>query len=115
MSLEDYRTLFVVTTLGLVLISALPTVSMVVSIPGGAERFSELWVLGPTRMAEGYPFAVRVGEQYRLFVGACMHLIGKGYPVHAFVSDLFWYDVGSTERYGKLDNGLIEKHFHFLF
>ena len=81
MNLEDHRTLFAATTLGLVLIAALPTVSMVVSIPSGAERFSELWVLGPTHMAEGYPFNVRVGEQYRLFVGVGNHLGCSAYYV----------------------------------
>jgi len=81
MNLDDYRTLFAATTLGLVLIVALPTVSMVVSIPSGAERFSELWVLGPTRIAEGYPFNVRVGEQYRLFVGVGNHLGCSAYYV----------------------------------
>jgi len=81
MNLEDHRTLFAVTTLGLVLIAALPTVSMVVSVPSGAERFSELWVLGPTHMAEGYPFNVRVGEQYRLFVGVGNHMGYSAYYV----------------------------------
>jgi len=81
MSLEDYRTLFVVTILGLMLIAALPTVSMVLSIPSGAERFSELWVLGPTHMAEGYPFTVQVGEQYRLFVGVGNHMGSSTYYV----------------------------------
>jgi len=82
MNLEDYRTLFAATTLGLVLIAALPTVSMVVSFPIGAERFSELWVLGPTHMAEGYPFNVRVGEQYSLFVGVGNHM---GYSAYYLV------------------------------
>ena len=81
MNLEDHRTLFAATTLGLVLIAALPTVSMVVSVPSGAERFSELWVLGPTHMAEGYPFNVRVGEQYRLFVGVGNHMGCSAYYV----------------------------------
>jgi len=81
MNLEDHRTLFAATTLGLVLIAALPTVSMVVSVPSGAERFSELWVLGPTHMAEGYPFNVRVGEQYRLFVGVGNHMGYSAYYV----------------------------------
>lgn len=81
MNLEDHRTLFAATTLGLVLIAALPTVSMVVSVPSGAERFSELWVLGPTHMAENYPFNVRVGEQYRLFVGVGNHMGYSAYYV----------------------------------
>ena len=39
----------------------------------------------------------------------------KGYPVGAYVTDSFWYDIGSTEKYEKLDNGLIDKTFKFLF
>ena len=36
-------------------------------------------------------------------------LIEKGELVHAYVTDAFWYDVGSTERYEKLDNYIVEK------
>lgn len=43
------------------------------------------------------------------------YLVYRGDPVHAYVTDSFWYDVGSTEKYEKLDNGTIEKHFSFLF
>ena len=43
------------------------------------------------------------------------HLINKGYLVSAYITDAFWYDVGSTEKYEKLDNGVIEKHFRFIF
>jgi mannose-1-phosphate guanylyltransferase len=43
------------------------------------------------------------------------HLVDRGNPVHAYITDSFWYDVGSTEKYEKLDNGTIEKYFGFLF
>ncbi len=69
MRIEDYRALFVATSLVLILIVAFPALSMVVSFPRGSERFSELWVLGPNHMAEDYPFNVTIGEQYRVFVG----------------------------------------------
>jgi len=69
MRLEDYRTLFAASSLVLILIAAFPALSMVVSFPKGSERFSELWVLGPNRRAEDYPFNVTIGEQYRVFVG----------------------------------------------
>ena len=38
------------------------------------------------------------------------HLIQRGEKVAAYVSDAFWYDVGTTERYEKLTNEIIDKH-----
>jgi len=35
--------------------------------------------------------------------------------VKAYVTDAFWYDVGSLEKYEKLDHDDIEKRFAFLF
>ena len=81
MNLEDYRALFAVATLVLILVAAFPTLSLVVAFPRGGERFSELWVLGPNHMAEGYPFNVRVGEEYRIFVGVGNHMGSSSYYV----------------------------------
>jgi len=39
-------------------------------------------------------------------------LIAKGKHVEAFLTDEFWYDVGSTEKYEKLDNELIDRLFN---
>jgi len=78
-NLEEYRTLFAVTTVGLMLTAAFPTLSLVVPFPRSAERFSELWVLGPNRMAEDYPFNVRLGEEYRVFVGVGNHMGSSSY------------------------------------
>jgi mannose-1-phosphate guanylyltransferase len=39
------------------------------------------------------------------------YLIGKGRRVEVYVTDRFWYDVGSTEKYEKLDNDLIDRIF----
>jgi len=36
------------------------------------------------------------------------HLIKKGKRAEAYVTDAFWYDLGSTEKYEKLDNGLVD-------
>jgi hypothetical protein len=69
MNLEDYRTLFLVLTLVLVLVAVSPVLSVVVPFGGGSESFSELWLLGPDHMAEGYPSIFRDGEVYRVFVG----------------------------------------------
>jgi mannose-1-phosphate guanylyltransferase len=43
------------------------------------------------------------------------YLIEKGENVKAYVTDSFWYDVGSTEKYEKIDNGKVGKIFDFLF
>jgi len=69
MDLEDHRTLFMVVTLGLALVAASPALSVFLPFRGGSERFSKLWLLGPGRMVEDYPFNVTVGETYSVFVG----------------------------------------------
>ena len=80
MNLEDYQTVFTVTVLGLTLIAAFPTISMVVLFPEGSERFSEFWLLGPGHMAEGYPFNVQNGEvQGPVYVGVRNHMGGSQY------------------------------------
>jgi len=43
------------------------------------------------------------------------HLVKGGKPVYGYLSDAFWYDVGSTEAYEKLDHQFIEKSLDFLF
>lgn len=43
------------------------------------------------------------------------YLVEKGVPVQAYFTKSFWYDVGSVEKFEKLNNGEIEKHFKFLF
>jgi len=77
--LEEYRTIFAVTSLLLTLIVAAPIISMLIPIPTQTERFSELWILGPNRMAENYPFNVRVGEEYQVFVGVGNHVGSSSY------------------------------------
>ena len=52
MKFQDYRTVFQVSSLALVLLAASPALSLIVSFPRGGERFSELsdevdLVLGP--------------------------------------------------------------------
>jgi len=69
MNLEDYRTLFVVGSLVLVLATAFPGLSLVFSFPRDGENFTELWVLGPGHMAEEYPFNVEEGREYLVYVG----------------------------------------------
>lgn len=43
------------------------------------------------------------------------HLIRKGVPVYPFITDAFWYDVGSLEKYEKLSDSMLEEKLGFLF
>jgi len=79
MNLEEYRMVFVTGSLILMLIATVPTVGLIVPFPDVGERFSELWLLGPNRMAEGYPFNVGVNETYSVFVGVGNHLGDSAY------------------------------------
>ncbi len=36
--------------------------------------------------------------------------IGKGRRVYAYVTDAFWYDIGSTESYEKLEDSVVAEH-----
>ncbi len=38
-------------------------------------------------------------------------LLEKGYPIYMYPHNGFWYDVGSTERYEKLDNHIVDDLF----
>ena len=79
MNLEQYRTLFIVVTLGLALLAASPVLGVVVSFEGGSEKFSEFWLLGPNHVANDYPFAVGADETYRIFVGVGNHMGSSEY------------------------------------
>jgi len=74
MHIEEYKTLFVVGNSILMLVAMVPTFSLVIRIPSGSERFSELWLLGPEHRAENYPFNVSANEDYHLFVGVSNYL-----------------------------------------
>ncbi len=42
-------------------------------------------------------------------------LISSGEKVKGYLTDSFWYDVGSLERYEKLENSVVERELSFLF
>jgi len=54
-------------------------------------------------------------ETYDLMGDILPHLIRMGRPVYGYVSKDFWYDIGSTEAYEKLDNEKVEEAMSFLF
>ncbi len=72
MKLDDYKLVFAVIGLIGVLLLASPAIASLVRLPAG-EAFSELYLLGPNQMAEGYPYNVAVGQTYSIFVGVGNH------------------------------------------
>jgi hypothetical protein len=68
MSLQEYHVLFVGVTGILALIVASPALSRVLVYPR-TEFFTELWILGPNRMAEDYPFNISRNDDYNVFLG----------------------------------------------
>jgi hypothetical protein len=80
MNLSDYRLLYVLACIGLALIIVSPTLAMFVTLPR-SEAFSELWILGPGHMAEGYPFNVGANETYKIYLGVGNHMGGSEYYV----------------------------------
>jgi len=80
-NLEEYHTLFMVTTLTLSLVAATPTLIMVVPISKTEKPFSELWILGPNHMAENYPLNISIGEQKLLFIGVANHMHSSMYYI----------------------------------
>jgi len=78
LKLSDYRLVFASIGFVGILLFASPTLSLVLHLPAG-EMFSELWVLGPGHMAEEYPFNVRAGENYSIYVGVGNHLGSVAY------------------------------------
>jgi len=43
------------------------------------------------------------------------HLMRNGKRVYGYVSDAFWYDVGSVEAYEKLSPEMVEQKFSYLY
>ncbi|MBS7635388.1 DUF1616 domain-containing protein [Candidatus Bathyarchaeota archaeon] len=78
LSLDDYAAIFAIIGLAGVLLLASPTLGFVLRL-SGSERFSELYILGPEHMAEGYPFNVRAGEEYGVYVGVGNHMGSSSY------------------------------------
>lgn len=78
MSLGDYHVLFVAVTAVLALLVASPALSRLLVYPR-TEFFTELWILGPNRMAEDYPFNISRNQDYGVFLGVGNRLGYCGY------------------------------------
>ena len=78
MKLGDYKLIFVAAALIGVLLIASPAIAGTIRLPEG-ERFSELYLLGPSQMAENYPSNIAVGENYSVYVNVGNHLGSSAY------------------------------------
>lgn len=68
MDIEEYRVLFLTVTFVSALLVASPALSRLLVFPR-TEFFTELWILGPNRRAEDYPFNVSSGQDYSVYLG----------------------------------------------
>jgi hypothetical protein len=80
LKLDDHKVIFVAVGLIGVLVFASPTLGLVLRLPGG-ERFSELWILGPGHLVENYPYNVKEGENYLVYVGVGNQMGSSAYYV----------------------------------
>jgi uncharacterized membrane protein len=80
MKLGDYKLIFVVVGLIGVLLIASPALAGAIRFPGG-EQFSELYLLGPSQMAENYPYNIAVGQNYSVYVDVANQLGSSAYYV----------------------------------
>jgi len=55
------------------------------------------------------------GRELDLMRDLIPYLIKQRLPVRAYVTDAFWYDIGSLEKYEKLNHDDIERRLAFLF
>jgi len=77
-SLNSWKTVFVAIGLIGVIVFSLFSVVLFARAPAG-EVFSELYVLGPGHMAEGYPFIVSEGGSYMVYLGVGNHMGSSAY------------------------------------
>jgi hypothetical protein len=80
LNLDDWKLVFATVGLIGVLLLASPTLGIIIHLPS-AERFSELWLLGPGQMAEDYPSNVTANVNYSVYVGVGNHMGSSAYYV----------------------------------
>jgi len=54
-------------------------------------------------------------EELDLMGDVFPYLVKSGVPVYGYLTEAFWYDVGSAEAYEKLNHEIIEKSLNHLF
>jgi hypothetical protein len=78
LNLDDYKMIFAISGLIALLLIASPTLSLILDLPS-VERFSELWILGPKRIAENYVTNITADQSYPMYVGVRNHLASSAY------------------------------------
>lgn len=71
--ISNYGVPFFVVVAVVALLVASPALSKLLVYPR-TEFFTELWLLGPTHKAEGYPFNISRGQSYSVYLGIGNHL-----------------------------------------
>lgn len=80
MNLQQYKFVFIAIGLIGVLLIASPVFADVISFPS-SEHFSELYILGPNKMASDLPFNIVTGQNYTIYLGIGNHLESSTYYV----------------------------------
>jgi uncharacterized membrane protein len=78
MKLKDYKLILLAVGLVGILLIASPTIANSIRLPHG-ERFSELYLLGPNRMTENFPFNIAEKQNYTIYVGVGNHVGASDY------------------------------------
>lgn len=78
LKLEDLGTIFLLTSIMGALVIASPALVFVIP-PVASEGFSELYILGPNRMAKDYPVNVKANESYKVYLGISNHMGSSAY------------------------------------
>jgi hypothetical protein len=78
--LQQYKVVFFVVVAVTALLVASPALQRLLVYPQ-TDFFTELWLLGPEHMGEGYPFNISRVQDYSVFLGIGNHLGQCGYYV----------------------------------
>jgi len=73
MNLDEFKVLLLVVTAVMALFVASPALQRLLVYPQ-TEFFTELWLLGPEHMAEGFPYNITNDQGYNVFLGVANHL-----------------------------------------
>lgn len=92
MKLGEYRLTFVVVTAIIMLLVASPALSRLLVYPR-TEFFTEMWLLGPSHIAEDYPHNLTSGQNYTVYLGLGNQL---GYCAYYVVEVKFRNETQST-------------------
>lgn len=75
---RNYKVIFFAVSLIGSLALALPALSLILP-ERTKERFSEIYILGPNRIAEEYPFNIKSNETYTIILGIGNHMGSSAY------------------------------------